>query len=128
MAKIVLCDDSNTILLLLAKQLQDAGHTISGKAMDGNEGLRVFLETKPDVILLDVTMPNKDGTECLKDILDHDPNAKVIMVSALKEQSVAKECTEQGAKAFISKENILNKDAFKRDVLSVIERVVNNGA
>lgn len=125
MAKIMLCDDSKTILTLLEKKLTDAGHQIVGKAKDGEEGIKVFTETKPDLALLDITMPNKDGRECLKGILAVNPAAKAIMISAVQEDAVMKDCLSSGAKAFISKSNLYCKDdEFKKQILSVIDSVL----
>jgi two-component system, chemotaxis family, chemotaxis protein CheY len=125
MAKIMLCDDSSTILTLLGRKLTDAGHQIVGKAKDGNEGLALFSQTTPELTLLDVTMPNRDGRDCLKGILGLNPTAKVIMISALKDDSVVQECLSSGAKAFISKSTLYCKDdEFKKTVLSVIDSVL----
>lgn len=124
MARIMLCDDSGTILKVLGQKLSSAGHEIVGTAMDGNEGLKVYSETSPDLTLLDVTMPNRDGRDCLKDILKLNPSAKVIMVSALKEDSIVNECFTIGAKAFISKSKIYDETEFKTKILSTIESVL----
>ena len=126
MAKIMLCDDSATILSLLEKRLTDAGHQIVGKARDGDEGIKLYTVTKPDLALLDITMPNKDGRECLRGILGINPKAKAIMVSALQEEGVVQECLSSGARAFISKANIYSKEKedFNSKVLSIIETVL----
>lgn len=124
MARIVLCDDSRSALSFFERKLKEAGHEIVGKGRDGNEGFKDFKESKPDLMLLDVTMPNRDGRECLEDILRFDPSATIIMVSAIRETAVANECFAQGAKAFISKANIQEDDVFKREVLSVIDEVL----
>lgn len=124
MAKIMLCDDSGTILALLNRRLTTAGHEIVGQAKDGDEGLKLFSQMAPEVTLLDVTMPNLDGRECLKGILKINPSAKVIMISGLREESVISECLHEGAKAFISKCSLYNLDAFNNQVLAVIDRIV----
>ena len=124
MARIVLCDDSKAILMLFERKLKDAGHEIVGKARDGEEGFKVYSETKPAIMLLDVTMPNIDGRDCLSNILKMDPSAKIIMVSAIKEEEVMKECLALGAKAFISKANTLDDEVFKKEVLSVIDALL----
>lgn len=124
MPKIMLCDDSKTILKILEKKLSDAGYQIVGSAKDGEEGAKVFSETKPDLTLLDVTMPNRDGRDCLKDILQINPAAKVIMISALQEESIIKECLAAGAKAFITKSKIYDESDFKKEILAVIESVL----
>jgi two-component system, chemotaxis family, chemotaxis protein CheY len=124
MAKILICDDSRATLSFFERKLKEAGHEIAGKAMDGEQGLKAFLETKPDVTLLDVTMPNKDGRECLESILSVNPHAKVIMVSAVKDDAVVKECLKAGAKTFISKAAIYNDEEFKKSVVLVIDELL----
>ncbi len=124
MVRLVICDDSRSSLAFFEKKLTDAGYEIVGKAQDGDEGIRIFKETHPDAMLLDVTMPNKDGRECLDEILKYAPTAKVIMISAVKDEGVQKECLSSGAKAFISKSNIFDAEAFKVEVLSTLEKVL----
>jgi len=124
MAKIMLCDDSKTMLLIFEKKLKDAGHEIVGKAADGEEGIKLYNEKRPELTLLDITMPNKDGREALQGILKINTAAKVIMVSALKEEEVINECLKSGAKAFIRKTEVIKDEDFKREVLSVIEKVL----
>lgn len=124
MAKIMLCDDSRTILNVFEKKLQAAGHEIVGKAEDGAEGFNRFMETKPEIVLLDITMPNKDGRECLFSILEANPRAKVIMVSALKDDDIVKACLAGGAKAFINKDKIFKDEDFNNEVLKTIEKVL----
>lgn len=124
MAKILLCDDSATILMIFSKRLADAGHEVAGKGKDGNEGILLYAQIKPDLLLLDITMPNKDGRECLISVMKSDPKAKVIMVSAVQDPEVVKECLNSGAKAFISKEHLYNKDLFEQEVLTTIANVL----
>lgn len=124
MAKIMLCDDSRTMLMLFERKLKDAGHEVVGKAADGEEGIKLYNEKRPELTLLDITMPNKDGREALQGILKIDSKAKVIMVSALKEDEVINDCLKNGAKAFIEKNKVIKDEDFQREVLSVIEKVL----
>lgn len=124
MTRILLCDDSNMILKIMDKRLRDAGFDIVGQAKDGNECIQMHQQLNPDLLLLDITMPNKDGRECLVDILAKTPKAKIIMVSALSDQAVFNECLAQGAKAFINKSNLSTSDDFNQNVLSVIKNVL----
>jgi two-component system chemotaxis response regulator CheY len=126
MARIVICDDSKSALTFFDRKLREAGHEVVGKAQDGEEGIRVFAEAKPDLILLDVTMPNKDGRECLESILKTTPNAKVIMISAVKDDGVVRECLKSGAKSFISKSNIYGEEEFEKEVLAIIDQVLKS--
>lgn len=124
MAKILICDDSQTMLNLFERRLSDAGHVIVAKAKDGEEGFKAYSEKLPELTLLDVTMPNRDGRECLEDILKLAPSAKVIMVSAITDAAVIKECLQAGAKAFISKNQLLQEAQFQKEVLTLIETVL----
>lgn len=126
MAKVMICDDSPTILKLLEGKLKAAGHEIVGIAKDGEEGIRIYSESKPHVAILDITMPNKDGRECLAGILEVDPLAKVIMVSAIQDEVVIKACLQDGAKAFASKAQLYKDDQFKENILDVIDQILKN--
>jgi two-component system chemotaxis response regulator CheY len=125
MAKIMICDDSKTILNILEKKLTAAGHQVVGKAKDGDEGFSVYAQTKPDLAILDVTMPNKDGRECLEAIMKLNSSAKVIMLSALHDENVINNCLGVGAKAFVSKDKLYKEEDFKQEILKVIDRILN---
>lgn len=120
----MICDDSPTILRLLETKLKAAGHEIVGIAKDGEEGIKVYSETKPDIAILDITMPNKDGRECLAAILEVYPLARVIMVSAIQDEVVIKACLEAGAMAFTSKAQLLKPEEFKVNILDVIDQIL----
>ena len=120
----MLCDDSATIIKVLEKRFKDAGHEIVGKASDGEQGIQIYSQTKPDIAILDVTMPNKDGRECLAGIMKMDIKAKIIMISALKDDAVVSDCLKGGAKAFVSKDKIYKDDDFKLNVLSVVDTIL----
>jgi two-component system chemotaxis response regulator CheY len=124
MAKILICDDSQTMLHLFEKRLRDAGHEIVALARDGDEGFKAYSEKRPELTLLDVTMPNRDGRDCLGDILKLQPNAKVIMISAVTDGAVIKDCLRVGAKAFVSKGQLFQEAEFKKEVLTLIDQVL----
>ena len=120
--RILLCDDSNVILRLLEKRLTDAAYDIVGKARDGIECLELYLATKPNLVLLDITMPNMDGRACLTDLVKMDPKARVIMISAVMDSVVQASCITDGAMAFINKSDLQSPNIFKDKVLPVIEK------
>ena len=126
LARIMLCDDSKAVLSMFEKRLKAAGHEIVGRAMDGEEGLKLYTEKRPELTLLDITMPNKDGRECLQGILQVDSTAKVIMISALKDDAIVNSCLSNGAKAFIEKNKILKDEDFQREVLNVIDSILKS--
>lgn len=119
MAKILIVDDSKMSRRMLRSILEGFGHEIAGEAVDGEEGFRLYKELKPDAVTMDITMPQMDGINCLKEIMAFDENAKVVMVTAAGQSGKLVEALKSGAKEFICKpyepEQIIN--AFK-EVLS----------
>jgi two-component system chemotaxis response regulator CheY len=100
---VLIVDDLTFIKMVLRDLVEKAGFRVVGEASDGEEALRLFHEKHPDVVLLDVTMPKMDGLTALKKILEADPNAKVIMCSALGQQRLIVQAIQLGAKDFIVK-------------------------
>lgn len=127
MVRVLLCDDSSVILSVMKKRMSDIGFEVVGVGKDGNEGFHLFKEKNPDLVILDVTMPNRDGRECLKDIMSSNPLAKVIMVSALSDKQIMSECLKLGAKDFISKNSIFNEDEFTSLVTPKIQSLMKAG-
>ena len=87
MARILIVDDSSIYRSNMRDILESGGHTIAGEARNGAEGVEKYKELRPEITTLDITMPVKDGLEALKEIMEFDPDAKVIMVSATAQQS-----------------------------------------
>ena len=100
---VLIVDDLTFIKMVLRDLIEKAGFRVVGEASDGEEALRLFHEKHPDVVLLDVTMPKMDGLTALKKMLEADPNAKVIMCSALGQQRLIVQAIQLGAKDFIVK-------------------------
>lgn len=95
------------------------GFEVVGEAQDGVEAVEKYAELKPDLVTLDITMPEKDGLTALKEILSSDSDAKVIMCSAMGQQSMVIDAIQAGAKDFIVK-------PFQADrVLEAINKVLN---
>lgn len=112
MAKILIIDDSRMSRRMLRSILEGIGHEIVGEAGNGEEGLALYQELSPDVVTMDITMPEMDGIKCLKEIMQADPEAKVLMVTAAGQASKLMEALKSGAKDFICKpyepEQIIN--------------------
>ncbi|MBN2002667.1 MAG: response regulator [Anaerolineae bacterium] len=102
MAKILIVDDSFFIRNRLAAQLGREGYE-TAMASDGAEAVSAYRMVKPDIVLLDVTMPRKSGLEALFEIRKADPDAKIIMLTALDQPTIAAEAIRLGAKDFLAK-------------------------
>ena len=100
---VVIVDDSKLSRKLLRAMLEDAGYAVIAEATDGEEGIAAYLQYKPDVVTMDITMPNMNGMESLKEILYMDKNASVVMISAAGQQKKIIEALKLGAKRFITK-------------------------
>lgn len=116
MKKILIIDDSQSIQKAISWRLKKKGYEIVALASDGNEGFEKFKSLSPDLTILDITMPNKDGRQCLKDIISLNPKAKVVMLSAVSAPEAIAECLSLGAIAFISKENLMQESYVENEV------------
>ena len=101
--RILVVDDAAFMRMMLKDILTKGGYEVCGEAADGIEALQKYNELKPDLVTLDITMPNKDGIAALKDIKAADPSALCIMCSAMGQQSMVIEAIQSGAKDFIVK-------------------------
>lgn len=104
MAKNILITDDATFMRLMLKDiLTKNGYNVIGEAQNGREAVDKYKELKPDLVTLDITMPEMDGLTALKHLKEADPNAKVIMCSAMGQQAMVIEAIQNGAKDFIVK-------------------------
>ena len=103
MAKILIVDDSRTSRKILRTILEGAGHEVIGEAVDGVDGVNKFQELSPEITTLDITMPNMDGLDALKEIKKLNADAKVIMVTAAGQQNKMVEAIKSGASEFVTK-------------------------
>lgn len=117
MARICVCDDAAFMRMMIKDILTKGGHDVVGEAENGKIAVEKYNELKPDLVTMDITMPEMDGLEALKTIRASDPNAKVVMCSAMGQQAMVIEAIQAGAKDFIVK-------PFQADkVLTSIEKV-----
>ena len=119
MAKIILiCDDAAYMRMMIKDILTKNGYTVAGEAEKGAKAVEKYTELKPDLVLMDITMPEMDGIQALKKIRELDPKASVIMCSAMGQQAMVIESIQSGAKDFIVK-------PFQADrVLEAVRKVV----
>jgi two-component system chemotaxis response regulator CheY len=103
MARVLVVDDAAFMRKMVSDALAKGGHEVIGQAGNGVEAIEQFRELKPDLMTLDITMPEKDGLETLRDVMEMDPGAKIIMCSALGQETKVLESIKLGAKDFVVK-------------------------
>ena len=118
MAKIMIVDDAAFMRITIKNMLQKSEHEVVGEAENGRIAVEKYRELKPDIVTMDITMPEMDGLAALKAIRAEDPNAKIIMVSAMGQEAMVRDAVLSGAKGFIVK-------PFKEDgILAAISKLV----
>ncbi len=118
MTKILIVDDSLFMRQMLKNILPKDKFEIVGEASTGKEAIKKFKELNPDIITMDITMPDMDGIDAVKEIKAFDPAAKIIMCSAMGQQTMVMDAIKAGARDFIVK-------PFQPDrVLEAIKKVV----
>jgi two-component system, chemotaxis family, chemotaxis protein CheY len=118
MARILVVDDSPFLRKVICNNLSTELHEVVAEAEDGDDAIEKYRQSLPDVVTMDVTMPNRDGLDATRAILDEYPDAKIIMVSAISHSSQVMNIINSGAKDFVAK-------PFKRkQLLASIERAV----
>ena len=100
---VLLCDDSRALRMLTARQLAECGFEVVGEAENGLVAVDRYQALHPDVVLLDLVMPQQDGKQALRRILELDPEARVVILSSLGAQSDIEECLRMGAKSYLQK-------------------------
>lgn len=117
MKKVLLVDDMAFIRLSLRQILERNGYEVVGEATNGEEAVAKYAVCSPDIVTMDITMPKMSGIDAMKAILAQDPTAKIIMVSAMGQESYIKEALVNGAKYFVLK-------PFKEDkVIETINKI-----
>lgn len=118
MAKILVVDDAAFMRMMVKDTLTKGGYTDLYEAVDGADAVKKFKEISPDLVILDITMPNVDGLEALKQIKELNKDSNVIMCSAMGQESMVIEAIKLGAKDFIVK-------PFKADrILKTVSSIV----
>lgn len=123
MANVLIVDDSKFMRLTLKNFLEknSAGaHKIIGEAENAAEGVEKYFRLKPDIVTMDIIMPEEVGIEAVKKIIAGDPAAKIIMVSAMGQERIVEESLAAGAKAFVT------KPVKPDELLKTVEKVLNN--
>lgn len=103
MKKVLIVDDATFMRTSIRMMLERNGFEVIGEAENGLVGIEKYKELGPDIVTMDITMPEMDGVEALKAIMQHDSKAKIIMVSAMGQEPMVVNAVVNGAKSFIVK-------------------------
>jgi len=103
MPRIMIVDDAAFMRMMIKENLKKVGFSDFVEASNGEEAVALFTDMRPDLTLLDITMPVKDGLSALQEIRDKDPDAKIVMCSAMGQESMVIEAVKLGALDFIVK-------------------------
>lgn len=114
----MIVDDAALMRTLLKNFIEESGHEVIGVAQNGKEAVELFDQLKPDVITMDITMPDMDGITAVKKILSKDPKAKIIICSAMGQQKFVLDAIAAGAKDYLIK-------PFQRDrIIESIDKIL----
>ncbi|MCF8009917.1 MAG: response regulator [Clostridiales bacterium] len=117
--KVLIVDDAAFMRMMIKNIITEQGFEVAGEAEDGQQAVNMYADQKPDLVTMDITMPELDGIEAVKKIMESDSNAKIIMCSAMGQQAMVMEAIQAGAKDFIVK-------PFQQDrIMQAIERVMS---
>jgi two-component system chemotaxis response regulator CheY len=119
--RLLIVDDSNMIRSRISRVVQDgglAGVSLVGLARNGVEAIRIARTAKPEVVTMDLTMPEMDGVQCIKELLRLFPAVNILVVSALSDKSTAIAALKMGARGFVSKP--FTDDELKMALLDVM--------
>jgi len=101
--KILIVDDAAFMRLMLRDIIVAHGYEIAGEAEDGIVALNLYKRLKPDLVLMDITMPEMNGIDAVQEIMKYDPDAKIVMVSAMGQQAMVIQSVKLGAMDFVVK-------------------------
>lgn len=106
---VLLADDELHIRMMLSTLLRNMGLDVVGEAVNGEDAVRRYRETKPDLLLMDINMPVKTGEEALREIVGEFPEARVILLTSMADLKTVETCLEAGAFNYIRKDSPLEK-------------------
>ena len=100
---VLICDDAVFMRTMVADILQQAGFEVVGEASTGTQAVEKYLALKPDLVTMDIVMPDMSGIDAVREICKRDPNAKILMCSAMGQQALVVEAIQAGARDFVVK-------------------------
>jgi len=115
--RVVIIDDAIFMRKALGEIVEELGYEVVGEGFDGTSAISLYFELKPDILLIDIVMPNMNGLDASKEILSKDKNAKIVIVSALGQQGLIIDALKSGVKDFIIKP--FDKDKLKKVLLKL---------
>ncbi len=119
MKRVLIVDDASVVRLMIKKVLQQDDFEIVGEAVNGKDALAKYKELKPDLVTMDITMPEADGIQATKDIIAFDENAKIVMLSGIDQKEMLWKAIKAGAASYIVK-------PFENDrILTTLNDVLN---
>lgn len=119
MAKILIVDDAAFMRMTIKKMVEAHGHEAVGEAENGVEAIKKYQELRPDIVLLDITMPEMNGVDAMKALKGLDAGVKVIICSAMGQQAMVAQTIQAGAKDFIVKPFVEER------LMASIDKVIN---
>jgi two-component system chemotaxis response regulator CheY len=106
--RILVVDDSGFMRKRIVSELSAQGHTVAGEARGGVEAVELYRALKPDLVTMDITMRDKDGITAAREILQEDPNAKIVFLTILQDEKYKAEAQSLGAVGFVNKSDPLS--------------------
>jgi two-component system chemotaxis response regulator CheY len=103
MTRVLIVDDAAFMRMMIKDILEKNGYQVVGEASNGIKAVEIYKAEKPDIVTMDITMPDMDGIEAVKAIKEFDPAAKIIMCSAMGQQTMVMDAIRSGARDFIVK-------------------------
>jgi two-component system chemotaxis response regulator CheY len=120
-ARVLIADDASFMRQMIREIIEPEGYEVVGEATNGVEAVEQYLELHPDLVTMDIVMPKRSGIDAVKGILEQDPGARVVMCSALGQETLVMEALQAGARDFIVK-------PFKPDsVVATLEKILEKG-
>jgi len=120
MAKVLIVDDAAFLRAVMKSIIVEMGYEVVGEAGNGQEAVRAYQQYRPDLVTMDITMPQMDGIEAVRAIMGIDPKAKIVMCSAMGQHKMVLDAIHAGAKDFIVKP--FDRSRVMESILNVLKR------